>query len=249
MRSTDSRICYSSDQKTYCTRPGETLWSSSGSLPQYVTLDLGSTIRNIGIVGYLPQAAATAGQITDYSVSTSTDGTSFTTVATGTWPADRNYKTVTFTPSEARYVRLTANAVSSGSAAIASEVDCGMRPSVSVSTVAPARATGPHPMRQAVCGIADRYYRSGLLCRKKSSCYGLRLCGQARRHDHHRETNIYIHNSGTVVGHPYPDAANCPIMQYLSHRFHRVGYLQGALRAAALFSLRNFRKSDEIRIY
>jgi alpha-L-fucosidase len=118
--------CFNSTQASYCTNPGQTLWTSSGAFPQYVTLDLGTTVENIGIVGYLPQAVETAGQITNYTVSLSNNNSSFSQATTGTWPADRNYKTVTFTPAPARYVRLTANAVSSGSAAIASEVDCGV---------------------------------------------------------------------------------------------------------------------------
>ncbi|MBN1307661.1 MAG: alpha-L-fucosidase [Chitinispirillaceae bacterium] len=147
--------CYSSDQQTYCTRPGETLWSSSGSLPQYVTMDLGTVVQNIGIVGYLPQAAATEGQITGYTVSLSTDGTTFSTVSNGTWPANRNYKTVTFTPTAARYVRLTATAVSSGSAAIASEVDCGVVPSTTVSGMGGVRRRPTAFSVQATCRMAN----------------------------------------------------------------------------------------------
>ncbi|MBN1130379.1 MAG: alpha-L-fucosidase [Chitinispirillaceae bacterium] len=118
--------CFSSTATAYCTSPGQTLWTSSGTLPQHVTMNLGAVIQNIGIVGYLPQAAAVAGQITDYSISLSIDNATFTTVAAGTWPADRNYKTATFTPAPAQYVRLAANAVSSGGAAIASEINCGV---------------------------------------------------------------------------------------------------------------------------
>jgi alpha-L-fucosidase len=118
--------CFGSTQLSYCTNPGQTLWTSSGALPQWITMDLGATIQNIGIVGYLPQAAANDGQITNYTVLLSTNNSTFTIAATGAWPANRDYKTVTFTPAAARYVRLTANAVSNGSAAIASEVDCGV---------------------------------------------------------------------------------------------------------------------------
>ena len=131
--------CFTSTEQFYCTSPGETLWKSSGALPQYVTMDLGSTVQEIGIVGYLPQSAGSEGQITGFTVSVSTDGSSFTDVTNGTWPADKNYKTVTFTPTAARYVRLAANAVSGGSDAVASEVDCGVVPSTTVFSSSEAR--------------------------------------------------------------------------------------------------------------
>ena len=108
-----------------------TIWRSSGALPQSVTLDLGSTKPDVGLLGYVPEyvtnAAVTAGAITSYAVLVSTDGTTFTEATSGTWAADRKMKVATFGPVAARYVRLEARAASGGSVAVATEVSVGAR--------------------------------------------------------------------------------------------------------------------------
>lgn len=103
----------------------QTLWQSSGPLPQSVTLDLGSSFSNLDTLTYLPrQDGSTVGTITGFRILVSTNGTTFTAVASGTWAPNSSLKTVSFPASQARYVRLEATAASGG-LAIASEVDVG----------------------------------------------------------------------------------------------------------------------------
>jgi alpha-L-fucosidase len=103
------------------------VWQSTGGTPQWVQMDLGA-IKPAAFVGYLPPYTGTApaktGIITGYQIDTSTNGTTFTTAASGTWPADGRLKAATFGPVQARYVRLIATSVNSGNAA-ATEVDVG----------------------------------------------------------------------------------------------------------------------------
>ena len=116
----------------------QTLWSSSGSLPQSVTVDLGAAYYNIEIGDYLPKQIArqdangfdSSGVITGYKIYFSLDNTSFTPVTlssgyTGTWPGDNTLKYAQFAPVHARYMRLEATAVRSGSVATVSEIDFG----------------------------------------------------------------------------------------------------------------------------
>ncbi|ROP41908.1 alpha-L-fucosidase [Saccharothrix texasensis] len=109
----------------------QSLWESSGPLPQSITLDLGSTYSGIDALTYLPRqdtdgsGVVTTGNITGYRVLTSTDGTAFGEVATGTWGATKTLKHARFAPVSARYVRLEATGTVGGGDAILSEVDCG----------------------------------------------------------------------------------------------------------------------------
>jgi len=105
-----------------------TVWQSTGgATPPWIQMDLGA-VKPAAFVGYLPpyagSAPATAGIITGYEIDASTDGVSFTKVASGSWPANGKLQAATFGPVSARYVRLIATAVSSGNAA-ATEVDVG----------------------------------------------------------------------------------------------------------------------------
>jgi alpha-L-fucosidase len=113
---------------------GESLWTSTGSLPQSVTLNLGKSYDNIDMLEYLPQrnTGTTAGNITFYKVYVSTDNMTFTQVASGTWPADPTYhgllcpQRVQFAAQTAQYVRLEADAVSGeGTSAIIGELAVG----------------------------------------------------------------------------------------------------------------------------
>ena len=69
-----------------------TIWRTTGTLPQSMTLDLGTTKPDVGLLGYVPEyvtnAAVTAGAITSYGILVSTDGTTFTEATSGTWAAD-----------------------------------------------------------------------------------------------------------------------------------------------------------------
>jgi len=64
---------------------GESLWTSTGALPQSVTLNLGKGYDNIDMLEYLPQrnTGTTAGNVTSYKVYVSTDNVAFTQVASG----------------------------------------------------------------------------------------------------------------------------------------------------------------------
>jgi alpha-L-fucosidase len=113
---------------------GESLWTSTGALPQSVTLNLGKSYDNIDMLEYLAQrnTGTTAGNITSYKVYVSTDNVTFTQVASGTWPADPTYhglmapERVQFPAQTAQYVRLEAVAVAGGgTSAIIGEVAVG----------------------------------------------------------------------------------------------------------------------------
>ncbi len=80
-------------------------WSPLAALPQQITMTL-PNIYKVGKIGYLPRQDAVNGTITGYKVLVSTNGTSTTTVATGTWADDTTLKSVTFTPVDAKYVSL-----------------------------------------------------------------------------------------------------------------------------------------------
>jgi alpha-L-fucosidase len=108
-----------------------TLWQTTGALPQSITLDLGQPRPDLGFLGYLPAYAnnrgTTLGNITSYAVLVSSDGSQFTQATTGTWAADGKWKTATFGPVAARYVRLQALAVNSGTSAQATEITVGAK--------------------------------------------------------------------------------------------------------------------------
>jgi len=128
----------------------QSLWSSSGSLPQSVTVDLGAAYYNIEICDYLPKQIArqdaigfdSSAIITKYAISYSLDNTTFTPVTLntgydGAWVADNTLKYALFAPVHARYMRLTISAVRSGSVATISELDFGgytLKPSLSPET-------------------------------------------------------------------------------------------------------------------
>jgi hypothetical protein len=91
-------------------------------LPQSITLSLGGTYP-VNKLRYRPrQDDNLSGAITTYNVYTSADGTNFTKVSTGNWPADATEKSAPFTPTIASYVRLEAVAAIGGGAA-ASEIN------------------------------------------------------------------------------------------------------------------------------
>jgi alpha-L-fucosidase len=121
-----------------------TIWQSSGSLPQWIQIDLGS-VKSAGFLGYLPPyeagsawnsssgncsgtpcaVPASVGLITSYEIDVSADGKTFTKAATGTWPANGKLQGVSFGPIQARYIRLIALAVNSGTSAQATELEVG----------------------------------------------------------------------------------------------------------------------------
>jgi hypothetical protein len=109
-----------------------TVWQSIGALPQSVTVDIGQVRPDVGILNSVPRYVAqrgpsTDGNITGYNILVSTDGTTFTNVATGTWAADGKMKTVTFGPVPARYIQLEATSAN-GAAAAVTEISVGAHP-------------------------------------------------------------------------------------------------------------------------
>lgn len=91
----------------------ETMWSAefdpSQPLPQAVTLDLGS-VRPTQALTYQPRLDANSnGMITAWHVDVSTDGSSYATVARGTWPVGTGTKVISWSERSARYVRLVAD--------------------------------------------------------------------------------------------------------------------------------------------
>ncbi|MGC0336357.1 RICIN domain-containing protein [Streptomyces sp. SLBN-8D4] len=103
----------------------ETCWSTWGlspALPHSITIDLGGVWSNVSTLEYLPKqwnrSDTTDGDITSYAISTSTDGTNFTQVATGTWAGDRATKVAEWPARNVGFVRLQANAATGGYANI-----------------------------------------------------------------------------------------------------------------------------------
>jgi galactose oxidase len=91
-----------------------TIWHSQYSptvkgFPHWVQLDLRTTQELSGL-RYMPrQGTKRGGNIGRYSITVSTNGTSWSApVATGTWADTTAEKVVTFPPVQARYLRLTA---------------------------------------------------------------------------------------------------------------------------------------------
>lgn len=79
----------------------------------WITLDLGAVTDVTGL-RYMPRQTQTNGIITEYDILVSTDGSEFTSVATGTWAGDNSWKKAEFESVKARYVKLVAvNSLSS----------------------------------------------------------------------------------------------------------------------------------------
>jgi len=83
-----------------------------------ITIDLGGVWSNVSTLEYLPKQwnrnNNTDGDITSYTISTSTDGTNFTQVATGTRAADRAPKVVEWAARNVGFVRIQADAATGG---------------------------------------------------------------------------------------------------------------------------------------
>ncbi|PGD04176.1 M60 family metallopeptidase [Bacillus toyonensis] len=83
-----------------------TQWSAPNQYPYNLTLDLGKT-QTITQVAYLPrQDWSENGIIFNYNVYTSTDGSNYKKVTSGTWENNRTKKFATFEPISAKYVKL-----------------------------------------------------------------------------------------------------------------------------------------------
>lgn len=99
----------------------ETCWSTWGggrTLPQTITIDLGGVWSNVSTLEYLPKqwnrTNSTDGDITAATIATSTDGVTFTTVATVNWAADGRFKLAEWANRDVAFVRITVTAASGG---------------------------------------------------------------------------------------------------------------------------------------
>jgi galactose oxidase len=84
-------------------------WPATVPLPHSITIDMHATNQVSGLT-YLPrQDQLSNGNIGQYSISISSDGTNWgTPVVTGTWADDKTLKTAVFSGVSGRYVRMTA---------------------------------------------------------------------------------------------------------------------------------------------
>ncbi|KWX69784.1 NPCBM/NEW2 domain-containing protein [Paenibacillus jilunlii] len=80
-------------------------WDKPNQFPYNITAKYASPSTFFKLT-YLPRQTGDNGIITNYRILTSLDGVTFTEVATGTWAKDNTEKTVNFTPTLAKYVRL-----------------------------------------------------------------------------------------------------------------------------------------------
>jgi alpha-L-fucosidase len=105
------------------------VWQSSTSLPQSITINLGIEHPDVCILYYVPKYVSVLtpkeeGSIKSYRIYKSTNGTNFTEIASGVWNGDTTMKVATFTPTNARYIQLEALSGVNGFAA-ATEVSVG----------------------------------------------------------------------------------------------------------------------------
>ncbi|PGW18306.1 M60 family metallopeptidase [Bacillus cereus] len=99
-----------------------TQWSAPNQYPYNLTLDLGKT-QTITQVAYLPrQDWSENGIIFNYNIYTSTDGSNYKKVTSGTWENNRTKKFATFDLISAKYVKLEVTNGFNGFAS-AAEVD------------------------------------------------------------------------------------------------------------------------------
>lgn len=80
-------------------------WNKQNQFPYNITAKYANPLT-FNKLTYLPRQSEENGIITNYRILTSLDGVTFTEITTGTWAKDNTEKTVTFTPTLAKYVRL-----------------------------------------------------------------------------------------------------------------------------------------------
>ncbi|KAK9246515.1 hypothetical protein V1506DRAFT_520806 [Lipomyces tetrasporus] len=88
-----------------------TFWHTrtNAALPHAITIDMRTVLPTVQGIAYLPrQDDSKNGNIGQYQVLVSTDGTNFNQVAAGTWPDDATHKVADFASVAARYIRLRA---------------------------------------------------------------------------------------------------------------------------------------------
>jgi alpha-L-fucosidase len=170
----------------------QTLWQSTGALPQSVTLDFGKSYDNVEYLFYLPRRFAnTTGNITSYKIYTSIDGTAFTQVTTGanvtggsvfgTWAPDSTIKRVIFAPQTARYLRLEATAVNGGTSAVICDLSVGQELSTGTVTY-PAVKTGAfHAAAEQLTVTTGRVVFDGAMAKEVKSITVFDMAGHLVR--------------------------------------------------------------------
>lgn len=106
------------------------VWQTSTSLPQSITIDLGKVYDDISIIYCVPMYKTVAtvvnnGSIESYEISASMDNINFTSVISGTWNGDTKMKVASFTPTTARYIKVEALSAIDGYAAV-TEFEIGL---------------------------------------------------------------------------------------------------------------------------
>ncbi|HYJ69242.1 MAG TPA: discoidin domain-containing protein [Nocardioidaceae bacterium] len=91
-----------------CSTMWHTSWSPYEPPPQSITLDLGAAYETIALVYQPRQDGTNNGIVTGYELAVSSDGESFTPVASGSWPGDPATTWAQWPAASGRYVRLTA---------------------------------------------------------------------------------------------------------------------------------------------
>ena len=98
-------------------------WHGTSRENHYITFELKEDYLVDGL-RYQPRQDGSNGNITEYEIQVSNDGENFTTVAEDTWRGDASWKSATFEPQSAKYVRLVAvNAVTDSSYVFASAAE------------------------------------------------------------------------------------------------------------------------------
>jgi alpha-L-fucosidase len=87
------------------------VWESTAGLPQSITLDMGEEIPDVCILYYVPKYIPMVdpqeeGSIRSYTIYKSINNVDFTEITSGEWNGDTQMKVVTWTPTNARYIRL-----------------------------------------------------------------------------------------------------------------------------------------------
>ncbi len=105
------------------------VWQSSASLPQSVTIDLGKIYNDVSFLSYVPKYIPVVvpkleGCVTLYKIYVSVDDVNFIEVKNGTWEANIKLKVAVFNKIPARYVKFEALDAYDGFAA-ATEISIG----------------------------------------------------------------------------------------------------------------------------
>ena len=90
----------------------DTLWHSNwdgcSQTDAWITIDMKQS-QTVSALQYVPRQSQVNGLILDYKIEFSTNGSDWSTIpsVTGTWDKDNTTKTVTFSPVQAQYIKLT----------------------------------------------------------------------------------------------------------------------------------------------